>query len=195
MRLERLSQNNFKDFESLTNCDTHPACYCAFWHQKWASVSDWDERKKTNPEANKITILDRLKSGFHVGALAYRNEELVGWVSVAPVPEFYWAWRRLSKLGDSAKNIACITCVTVAPKLRSQGLQSEILKAVIDYSKTQGWSQVEGYPFDPSAFEKHGKALSWAGHVKGYADAGFQRIDSHWLSNPDYERSIYAKII
>jgi hypothetical protein len=191
IRIEQLTETNFADFERLTACGKDGGCYCAFWHQKWPSMTAWQERQRDAPELNKQSMLDRVRSGFHVGVLAYRGDELVAWVSIAPLPEVYWAWRRTAQVGEEAKDVAGITCITAAPEHRGSGLLAPLLVALQDYGRARGWSAIEGFPFDPAAIEQHGDALSWAGHAKAFLAAGFERVAPHWLSKPEAERSVY----
>jgi GNAT superfamily N-acetyltransferase len=191
IRIEALSEKNFADYESLTSCESGGGCYCSFWHQKWASLKDWEECKKNTPEKNRAIVYEKMRSGFHVGVLAYGDNELLAWLSVGPLTDFHWTWKRAIQVGEAAKSIAGITCFTVAPNFRGKGLQSKILKALQTYGREREWNSIEGYPFDPSALEKHQEHVIWPGIAKAYASAGFSRIDAHWLSNAEAERSIY----
>lgn len=191
IRIERLSEKNFADFEKLTSCESGGGCYCAFWHQKIASMEEWDQRKQKNPQLNRQTILDKVRTGYHVGVLAYRDQELVAWISVGPLTEFYWAWKRVVKIGDEANVTAGITCITISPELRSQKLQSEILLSLKAYGKNQGWKTIEGYPFEEIAYKNHGKAVAWPGKVDGFVAGGFEKEGAHWLNHQDWPRSIY----
>lgn len=191
IRIEKLSEENFKDYETLTSCESGGGCYCAFWHQKISSMEEWDTRKKENPMLNRQIVLDKVKTGFHVGVLAYSGNDLLAWISVGPLTDYYWTWKRMIHVGEDAKNIAGITCFTVAPKFRGQGLQAIILEQLIEYGKKVGWSAIEAYPFDQSAIEKHKEHVLWPGLTKGFEEAGFERIEAHWLNNPEAERSIF----
>lgn len=190
--LKKLSTENFSDFEKLTSCESGGGCYCSFWHQKWASMSDWEKSKKETPEVNRNIVLEKVKSQFHVGVLAYDgNGELLAWVSVGPLVDFYWPWKRAGALGEIAKSTAGIVCFTLAPSQRGKGQQKEILEALKPYGREQDWTAIEAYPFDQSALEKHKEHVIWPGLTKGFVDAGFKRAEAHWLSNPEAERSIY----
>ena len=190
IRLERLTEKNFEDFSSFLNCQDS-GCYCSFWYQKWSSMEEWDQRKASSPELNKSCMLDKVRSKFHIGVLAYQGDQLVAWISVGPVPEFYWAWRRSGQLGDAAKLTACIPCITRKTSVRDHLPESVLLEALKEYGRAQGWTNIEGYPFDRSAIEQHGKAVTWPGFPEDFERAGFQRVDAHWLSSPAASRSIY----
>lgn len=154
-------------------------------------MEEWKTRQKENPLLNRQTVLDKVQTGFHVGVLAYCDNELAAWISVGPLVDFYWTWKRVAELGAESKNTGGITCFTIAPKFRRKGLQSEILKSLMLYGKERSWKAIEAYPFDKSAIEKHQDHVIWPGITKGFTDAGFIRTGPHWLSNPDAERSIY----
>lgn len=191
IRIEQLTEQNFKDYEVLTSCESGGGCYCSFWHQKITSMQEWDTRKRENPELNRQIVFDKVKTGYHVGVLVYSENDLLAWISVGPLIDFYWTWKRTTQLGEVSKNIAGITCFTVAPKFRGQGLQAKILEKLKEYGKAKGWTTIEGYPFDASAIEKHKEHVLWPGLTKGFEDAGFSKLGPHWLNSSDAERSIF----
>lgn len=191
IRIEQLTEQNFKDYETLTSCESGGGCYCSFWHQKITSMQEWDTRKKESPELNRQIVFDKVKTGYHVGALVYSDNDLLAWISVGPLIDYYWTWKRTTQLGEASKNIAGITCFTVAPKFRGQGLQAKILEKLKEYGKAKGWTTIEGYPFDASAIEKHKEHVLWPGLTKGFEEAGFSKLGPHWLNSPEAERSIF----
>ncbi len=143
------------------------------------------------PERNRDTVRQRVRDGFHVGALAYREAALVAWVSVGPLVDFHWTWPRVAALGESARATAGILCFAVAKNERGRGVQRDMLKALVPYARTQGWTAIEGYPFDASAIDKHGADVAWPGLTAAFAGAGFSRVGAHWLSRPEAERSVF----
>ncbi len=190
IRLERLTEQNFEKFSSFLNCHDS-GCYCFFWHQKFSSMEEWDKRKAESPELNKSCMLDKVRAKFHLGVLAYKGDELVAWISVGPVIDFYWAWRRVGSLGNAAKSAACIPCITRKKELRDSLPESELLEALKEYGSEQGWDSIEGYPFDKEAHDKHGKAVTWPGFSEDFERAGFKRAGEHWINSSEYPRSIY----
>ena len=195
IRLEILSFENFSDFEQLTAHGKDGGCYCAFWHQRFSTMEEWKERERTAPEKNRSCMRQRVDSNFHVGVLAYEGDQLLAWISVSPVAEVYWAWRRTAALGTEAKTTACITCITIAQAARGRGFQGKLLKSLLEHAKKQGWTAVEGYPFDEEAVQAGKTDLHWPGLVKGFVEAGFEHAGPHWLSQPGLPRSIYRKAI
>ncbi len=192
IRIERLNETNFPDYETLTCKQAHGRCYCSFWHQKWQSMADWEKCQKETPEKNRQIVFEKMRSGFHVGVLAYIENELLAWLSVGPLTDFHWTWKRTIAVGSEAKEVAGITCFTILDKFRGQEMQAKILEALKVYGKDQGWKIIEGYSFDESALEKHKQDVIWPGLTHGFKRAGFSRQGPHWLSNPNAERSIYT---
>jgi len=190
IRLEKLTEDNFEAFSAFINAEDS-GCYCSFWHQKITSMEEWDKRKATEPEKNKSCVLDKIRSRFHLGVLAYQDDEIVAWISVGPLPEFFWAWRRVAQIGDSAKTIAAIPCITRKTEARDKISEATLLHLLKSYAKDQGWSAIEDYPFDREAIERHGEAITWPGFPEDFSKAGFTRINEHWLSSKDYPRSVY----
>ena len=195
LKIEALTEKNFTDYEKLTSCESGGGCYCSFWHQKISSMSEWDQRKKQNPMLNRQIVLDKVLTGYHVGVLAYQNDKLLAWISIGPLVDFYWSWKRVLKLGEDAAMIAGIMCFTLSPEFRGKGLQVEILEALKIYAKDKGWHSIEAYPFDQSALEKHQSAVLWPGLTRGYEAAGFKKLGPHWLNNPEAERSLYQFVL
>ena len=190
-----LAPSTFPDYEALTRDEGGGGCYCAFWHQKFASHDAWLAQCRERPEANCAAIRAKIDAGFHVGVVAYDEEtaRAIAWVSVAPLPEIYWAWKRVAALGVEAADTAGIVCFTLGRDERGRGRSASVLAALARYGATRGWKRLEGYPFDAAALEKHGDDVLWPGRPETFASAGFERIGAHWLEHADYPRSIWRR--
>jgi hypothetical protein len=193
--IRQLSDENFHDYEFVTTLDKEKPCYCSWWHIKPTSMEAYDEEKKKNPEKFLECVRTKLKTGFHVGVLAYEGQKPVAWIAVGPLPEFYWAWRRTAEIGTEAGKIAAIMCFNTFPDFRDQNRTAEVLNSLVDYGRSLGWKNIEGYPFDASAISKHGDAILWPGLVQEFIDAGYARIGAHWLSSDQAERSIFSQAL
>jgi len=191
--IKKLTMTNIEDYELLTkHGDDGKLCYCSFWHQKWASMEEYKKVQNENPERLKNCVIDRVQSGFHVGVIAYINDTPCAWVSVGPLTDFFWAWRRVAEVGETAKNTAAILCFTVAPEFRGQHMQERVLKELANYGQKVGWTTIEAYPFSDEAHQKHGDALKWSGLLKSYQRSGFDYVKDHWLSSADLQRFLYS---
>lgn len=195
IEIHPLSKSNFLDYERLTTLDKEKPCYCSWWHIKPRPMDQYDKEKKTEPKKFRDCVFAKVDSGFHVGVLAYENGKLVAWISVGPVNEFYWAFKRAAQLQEKAYNTAAIMCFNTAPEFRGVGKTPAVLRALSDYGKQLGWSGIESYPFDAAAIGKHGSTILWPGTHEEYLAADYTRLDKHWLSSDEYPRSIFYKEI
>lgn len=168
IEIKQLSNDNFRDYEFVTTLDKDKPCYCSWWHIKPTSMQAYDEEKKANPTKFRECVRTKLATGFHVGAIASEGNKPVAWIAVGPLPEFYWAWKRVSVLGEKAGNIAAIMCFNTFPEFRGKGRTADVLHALGKYGESKGWTGIEGYPFDESAIEKHGDTILWAGLTREY---------------------------
>lgn len=194
IRLETLNTQNFPDYEALTckEANGKTGCFCAFWHQKWNSLEEWEKRQKEEPLKNRDMVKAKMHGGFHVGVLAYEENKLIGWVSLGPLTDFNWTMKRALKLGEAAHKTAGILCFNLAPDYRGKGYQELLLRELITYAKAQAWETLEGYPFDESARNLHGDKVAWPGYPESFVAAGFKRSEAHWLSQNEWERSIFT---
>ena len=191
--LQQLCEANVADYEALTkHGDDGQCCYCSFWHGKWSSMDEYKKAQRETPERLRASVLDRMRSNFHVGVIAYLDGAPCAWVSVGPLIDFYWAWRRVAQLGAPAKTTAGIPCLTVAPESRGRGLPVQVLDRLKAYGRQRGWTAIEAYPFADDAIAKQGAALKWPGLSKSYEAVGFRRVGDHWLSQPDFQRHLYS---
>ena len=75
--------------------------------------------------------------------------------------------------------------------MRERVPEAALLVTLKDYGKNQGWSAIEGYPFNRETIARLGEAVTWPGFPEDFARAGFSRVGEHWLSSPEHARSIY----
>lgn len=195
IEIQQLSDDNFHDYEFVTTLDKEKPCYCSWWHIKPSSMQAYDEEKKTNPTKFRECVRTKLKTGFHVGVIAYENNKPMAWIAIGPIPEFYWAWKRVAMIGEKAGTTAAIMCFNTFPEFRGKGRTVEILQALENYGKSKGWDGIEGYPFDESAIAKHGSAILWPGLTQEFIGAGYARIRTHWLNSDQAERSIFYRAL
>jgi hypothetical protein len=192
IRIEQFTDKNISDYENLTKLgDDGKLCYCSFWHGKWSSMAEYDKVKAENPERLRACVIDRMRSQFHVGVIVYSGERACAWISVGPLIDFYWAWKRIAHIGEIAKTTAGIMCFTIASEFRGKQMQGQILAALKMYGQQKGWTSIEAYPFAKEAIEKHGESLKWPGLISGFENAGFHKLQDHWLSSADAQRYIY----
>jgi len=146
VRVLPLTQERWADFEALFSpnsiCRT---CWCMYWRLKH---SDYGSGAG---EGNKQAMRAIVESGEVPGLLAYRGDEPVGWCSIAPRERYPRLGRsRVLKPIDDQQVWAGV-CFYVARRHRGQGLMETLLRAALDYARSQGATIVEGYPRDAAA--------------------------------------------
>ncbi len=155
-------------------------------------MADWEACQQKTPEFNRQMVWEKVRSGFHVGVLAYDGSTAVAWISVGPIIENYWTWKRVAALGERAADVAGITCLNIADGHRGAGVQGKVIAALKDYGKQTNWKTIEAYPFDTSAVARHGDGVLWPGTTRAFEQAGFVRLGAHWLCQAEFERSIFG---
>ncbi len=126
-------------------------------------------------EQNRIA-LQRLVDDYEVpGLLAYDNGVIVGWVSLGPREVFSRLQRsRVTKPVDDVP-VWAITCFVISSRHRRAGVATELLRAAVDYARSQGATAVEGYPVEPRKDDMPA-IYAWMGLASMFTEAGFVEI-------------------
>jgi GNAT superfamily N-acetyltransferase len=107
------------------------------------------EFEKQQGEGNREAMKAIVNSGEVPGILAYSGGKAVAWCSVAP-REHYSSLNRspvLKRLDDAP--VWSIVCFFVARSHRNQGITKELIRAAVEYVRSQGGNAVEAYPTQP----------------------------------------------
>ena len=108
------------------------------------------------------------------GLLAYSEGYPVGWIAVEPrsaYPKLAHS-RTLKPIDD--QEVWSVTCFFIEKKHRHKGITVELLKAAVEYVKSQGGKIVEGYPVD--AKKEEPAPFVFTGTVSAFAQAGFKEV-------------------
>ena len=140
-------------------------CSCMRWRLRSS-----DFQRSTKEE--RVAALEGLvREGTPVGVLAYADGEAVGWCSVAP-RETYAAlerFRALPRLDDAP--VWSVVCFFVDRHVRREGATVGLLKAAVEYAKSQGAKIVEGYPVEPGP-----RLYTYMGSPTTFRKAGFRDV-------------------
>jgi len=140
-------------------------CSCMRWRLRSA-----DFQRSTKED--RIAALDDLvRQGAPVGVLAYQDAEPVGWCSIAP-RESYAAlehYAALPRLDDAP--VWSVVCFFVDSHVRRQGVTLGLLKAAVEYARSQGAQIIEGYPVEPGS-----RLYTYMGSPETFRQAGFQDV-------------------
>ena len=165
-----LTPERWSDFEELFGprgaCG---GCWCMYWR---LSRRQYNEQ---HGELNRRNIKALVESGNIPGILAYLADEPVGWGSVAPREEFPTLGRsRILKPVDELP-VWSVVCFFIARSHRHKGLTVALLKAAVEFARSNGARIVEGYPVDPKG-GKSPDVFVYTGLVSAFNQAGFSEV-------------------
>jgi GNAT superfamily N-acetyltransferase len=118
-----------------------------------------------------------VQSGIPVGVLAYHDGTPVGWCSIGPRPTLVALRGGSSPPGLEAGRTWAVTCFFVDPRRRREGISVRLLRAAVEYARSEGAKVVEGYPVEPRR-----DPLSSMGSPSTFRRAGFLDVAPHGLT-------------
>jgi GNAT superfamily N-acetyltransferase len=132
-------------------------CWCVVWRAP-----------SRTPQANRHVLAGLVHAGEEPGLLAYRDDEPVGWVSVAPQEQFTSLLRSPQlRPDDGDDGMFVISCFAVARQQRRQGIATALLAAAVDHARSRGASAVQAYP---------GEQPDYKGRLEWFLDGGFAPV-------------------
>lgn len=118
-------------------------CWCMWWRSK---RSDFLHQKG---EGNKKAMQEIIENGEIPGLIAYCGEKPIGWCAVSPREKFSGLGRSKILQPIDGRPVWSVICFFIARDFRNKGLSEDLLRAAIEFVRTQGGTIVEGYPVDP----------------------------------------------
>lgn len=148
-------------------------CSCMRWRMRSTEF-------KRSTKEDRVAALERLvRQSAPVGVLAYADGEPVGWCSIAP-RESYRAlerYRALPRLDDAP--LWSVVCFFVDRSVRRQGVPLGLLKAAVEYARSQGAKIIEGYPVEPGP-----RLYTYMGSPSTFRRAGFRDVTPAGQARP-----------
>jgi len=187
VQIHALTPDRFGDLERLFGPNgASTGCWCMYWRIPGRS---WENR----PE-NRGDLRLRVESEAPApGLLAYADDQPVGWVAVAPRPEFprILSSRNLKPAGEGAHRgdaddpstdtVWSLNCFYIAPGHRRQGTAGALVTAAVDHARRNGATVVEAYPVDRA---RAGSGDLYTGTPSLFARAGFHESHRRHPSRP-----------
>lgn len=150
-------------------------CWCAFFRVRAKDYGASLSWQPPDPGSSNRDVLERLTRGGAVpGLLGYEDDEAVGWVSVAPRPQYERVLRSRT-IGPEEPNepdVWSIVCFWIPARRRRQGIGTVLLDGAVSYARARGARVVEAYPVD-TAGEKRPGADIYHGTVEMFRHTGF----------------------
>ena len=160
------TRGTLTDLTAFSGCHGKFAyCSCMRWRMRST------EYQKSTKEIRAGKLSQMVSAGLPVGVLAYAGDEPVGWCSIAP-RESYEALERCKALPrvDHA-GVWSVVCFFVDRRFRHRQLTLGLLKAGLDYARSQGAKIVEAYPVEPGS-----RLYTYMGSPATFRKAGFQDV-------------------
>lgn len=185
-RIERLTPARRDDYLRFFDHERGPAfadnpdwakCYCHFYEVPvaiaWSSLDG---------AANRLAMDARIACGEMEGYLAYRSDDVVGWMNAQPRHKLQHACARL-KISAPALPVppheaAAIVCFVVAPQWRRRGVARALLEFALADFTARGIRIVDAFPWNTGPDD-----TSPTDHYHGspalFAAAGFTPLAAH----------------
>jgi GNAT superfamily N-acetyltransferase len=181
-----LTRGRWADLEALFGpSGSYSNCWCTWWRQTGGEFSAGCREGGTGNRA----LLERLTvAGRRPGLIAYRGDEPVGWVSVAPRSE-YGRILRSPTLRPSPPDdpqdpaIWSVVCFWMPRAERGKGLGRVLLRAATDHARNRGAALLEAYPVDTGG-ERRPSADLFTGTLAMFKAAGFREVGRRGRSQP-----------
>jgi len=149
-------------------------CWCTFFRQRG---SEYDAGCRRGGVGNRALLARIIAEGRVPGLMAVdaTTRAPLGWVSVAPRPEFGRVMR--SPLLDPAaredEGVWSVVCFWVPRAHRGRGVARSLLDGAVRYALEQGAASIEGYPVDTEG-ERRPASNIYTGTLELFARAGFE---------------------
>jgi GNAT superfamily N-acetyltransferase len=115
-------------------------CFCMFYRK----VGEDTGVGATNQKRMKALV----DGGTMPGLIGYQDGVPVAWVSLGPREDYAKLRRSPVMKPVDDKPVWSIVCFFVDRKARGRGLSKRMLRAAVDYARSQGARLVEAYPVD-----------------------------------------------
>jgi len=151
-------------------------CWCTWWRQTSAEFSSGIE---ADGSRNRALIRKIVGAGSEPGLLAYRDGRPVGWVSVAPRPQYgrILRSRRIGPAPEEAtdERVWSVVCFWIPRTERGKGVATELLQGAVEHAQQRGASTLEAYPVDAAG--RQPAANLFTGTSAMFLRAGFREVD------------------
>ena len=171
-----LTPDRWPDLETVFNgagCAVARGCWCMYFRH--AEPKPYGEvTSKEHAAAAKRDLKKLVDKGPPPGLLAYRGDEPVGWVTLAPRERFARLERSTVMKAVDEQPVWSIVCFVVPRPHRGQGVATALLAGAVKYARQQGATLLEAYPVDKPD-RSHDDHL-WFGAKAMYDKAGFTEV-------------------
>ena len=151
-------------------------CWCTWWRQTAAEFSSGIE---ADGAGNRALMRQIVEAGSEPGLLAYRDGKAVGWVSVAPRPQ-YGRILRSRRIGPDPEEAAdervwSVVCFWIPRSERGKGIATELVDGAVARARERGARTLEAYPVEAGG--RQPAANLFTGTLAMFQRAGFREVN------------------
>ena len=168
--IEPLHADRWADLVTLFGPErgAYGRCWCMWWR---VSGREFNALGGTG---RRDAFRERAGQPPPPGLLAYRGDNAVGWVAVAPRDEFARLSRSPLLKPIDNKSVWAITCLYVAADQRRSGVAQRLIEAAVDFAADRGAPAVEAYPIDTDGDATD--TTIYTGTMSMFTAAGFTEV-------------------
>jgi GNAT superfamily N-acetyltransferase len=180
-----LTDARWPDLEELFGPNgAYSNCWCAYQR---VTGREFSAGCANRGAGNRALLRSLTMSGNVPGLIGYRQGRPVGWVSVAPRPQYGRIVRspvtRLDASGAADASVWSVACFYIPARNRGQGIATALLDAAVTHARAAGAAAVEGYPVDTGGRRVPG-SNAFTGTLDLFERAGFRRIAERLAGRP-----------
>jgi GNAT superfamily N-acetyltransferase len=144
-------------------------CWCMWWR---LSPTEYKQNVGT---ANREAFQRCVRLGPPPGLLAYLEQQVVGWCSLAPRETLRRIPRSTTWKPVDQQAVWSLSCFYVAQAYRGQGIATKLLHSAIEYARAQGVLLLEAYPKDSPELREADRNM-YFGTLAMFQAAGFVEV-------------------
>lgn len=161
-------------------------CWCTWWRQ---TGGEFDRGIRSKGAGNTALLRELTAADRQPGLVAYRDDKPVGWISVAPRPDFgrvirspsIGPGRRSSEAAD--EGVWSVVCFWMPRAERGKGIAMALLRAAVDHARARGARVLEGYPIDTESGRRP-DANVFTGTLAMFTRVGFIEVERRAEGRP-----------
>ena len=162
-------------------------CWCMSWRVPRGGKL-WDESKG---DPNKRAFKNLLTKGKVFGALAFADDEPIGWCCVGPRGDFPRLERVKALATSWERDTWSVTCFYIKSKWRRKGVATALLAEATKVARKHGAKELEAYPVKPYTNHVPG-AFAWTGVPVLFEKHRFVDVTPPGNSRPIYRKALRA---
>jgi len=161
-------------------------CWCTWWRQ---TGSEFGRGIRERGAGNRALLRSLTTEGHEPGLIAYRDGQPVGWISVAPRPDYgrvirspsIGPGRRSPEAADT--DVWSVVCFWMPRAQRGKGIAMALLRAAVDHARSRGARVLEAYPIDTGE-ERHPQSSVFTGTLAMFRRVGFSEVERRAEGRP-----------